>query len=226
MINKQDVADSLETNSSVVPAEIYANAVNAGTEEITQEDLNTPILSINQPTTQELAGRTLGYFHRSDTNRDYKEIDSNLVYVTTIEQEKYNKDGIEKVKVYYGFYAGTNEPFKLYVRGYSLQAHRAFQSEIARIKRIYAVPMFALTVRLTTEEKKGTIKESNKPFSVFMMKEFKVLEEAESKKPLIEMDPNRISFLFEALNRFKAVNTISNENDRIQNSEPLPWEDK
>ncbi len=217
-----DEALATKEQSALPSAEMYHNTINTGTEEITQEDLNTPTLSINQPTTQDLAGKHLGWFHRSDTNTDHETVDVNLIYVTTIEQETFNKDGMEKVKIYYGYYAGTNEPFKLYIRGWSLGAHRNFQTEIARIKRIFKVPMFALTIKLSTDEKKGTIKDTGKPYSVFMIKQFEILKD-EQGKPLIEMDSERIAFLFESATRFKELALVQSENDKAQN-EALPWE--
>jgi hypothetical protein len=213
-ITKQD--------TSITPSEMYQNTENTGTEEISQEDLNTPILSINQPSTQDLANKKLGYFHRSDTNEDLEEVQANLVYVTTTEQENYNKTGLEKVKIYYGYYADTFEPFKLFIRGWSLGAHKMFQTEISHIKRVQRVPMFALRVKLTTEEQKGTIKDSGKPYSVFKIK-FTILKDHTGRNPVIEMDTERISFLFESATRFKEAALIQTESDQEQ-SETLPWE--
>mgnify|MGYP001608539669 CR=1 FL=1 len=106
---------------------LYGGSVNIGTEEMGSEDLNTPILKIIQSNTQGIEYKQEGFFYRSDTNQTLESVKVNLIYVTTQEMENYNKTGLEKVKVYYGVYDGTFEPFKMFLRGWNLASHRDFQ---------------------------------------------------------------------------------------------------
>lgn len=200
--------------------------VNVGTEDISQEDLNTPILKIIQSTTQDLDLSELGKLYRSDTQQYVDTIDVNLVCLTTEENENYNKTAVEKVKVYYGFYAGTTQPFKLYIRGWSIGAHRYFQTEIQNIKNKFKIPMFALTINISTDEQKGTMKDSGKPYTTFKY-HFDILkdpEDASGQKPLIELNKERQGFLFEAALRFKEMATTVQSQKDADQGEPLPWE--
>lgn len=184
---------------------MYAGTVDTGTEEVGREDLNTPILKIIQSNSTGIENKKEGYFFRSDTKEQLKDVDVNFVYVTTTEQENYNKTATEKVKLYYGFYADTNEPFKMFVRGWSMAGHREFQSEVAMLKAKFKVPMFALKATLTTELKKGDIKETGKPYEVHKLV-CKIVKDPKDKsgiKPVVEMDPDRINFLFSAASKFK-----------------------
>jgi hypothetical protein len=230
--DEKDINDSLagEDNSTAsIPDEVEEDALanvdvdnelsnlygpkyaNAGTEEINQEDLNTPTLKVVQDNTKNLPDKRVGYYFRSDTGEQLPEVYVNFVSVTTKEQENYNKDGIEKVKVYFGFYQGTNEPFKFYMRGAALGTHRKFQSELVTYKNRMKIPMFALTVRLSTTQvtgktEKGVEYDVRRPV-------FDVVKT--TGKPEVERDPDRIGFLLEAVERFKQqAQTVEVENDR------------
>lgn len=182
-------------------ANLYgSNYANAGTEEINQEDLNTPTLKVVQDNTKNLPDKIVGHFYRSETGEQFPEVYVNFVAVTTKEQENYNKDGMEKVKIYFGFYQGTNEPFKFYMRGAALGTHRKFQSELMTYKNRLKIPMFALTVRLSTTQatgktQKGVEYDVRRPV-------FTIVKNGN--QPVIERDPERINFLLEAVDRFKA----------------------
>lgn len=202
-----------KTDNSV---SIYGD-VSIGTENITTEDLNTPVLKILQPTTQGIENKKDGAFYRSDTKQQYESVDVNLVYVTTSEVENYDKTGLEKVKIYYGYYFGTNEPFKMYVRGWGLASHRDFQTEVMRIKKRYKVPMLALTVQLTTEKQNGIITDTGKPYTIYKVI-FGIVKDIEG-NPLIEQDSQRVKFLIESASRFASISTPS-VNDELQNVNP------
>ncbi len=195
-----------------------ANMVNIGTEEVTQEDLNTPILKIIQSNTQDIADKKEGWFYRSDTQETLENVLVNLVYVTTIETENFNKTGQEKVKMYFGFYEGTNEPFKMYVRGWSLNGHRSFQSEVGMIKGKYQLPMFVLKVNLSTEKQQGTIKETGNPYTTYKLR-FEIAKDTTG-IPNIEQDVDRRKFLFDSVQKFKEVALVTSLNDEAQNEQP------
>ena len=201
---------------------MYQNAVNIGTEEITQEDLNTPILKIVQSTSQDIENKKDGSFYRTDLKEQFDTVKVNLVYVSTIENDNYNKTAKEKVKVYFGFYAGTNEPFKMYLRGWGIAGHRDFQTEVMSIKNKYQIPMLSLTVNLKTEKQTGTIQDTGKPYTIF--KPIFEIEKNEN-EPVIEMKTDRISFLVEASNRFREI-SLTSVNDEAQNEVPVNKEDK
>lgn len=191
-----------------------SNLVNIGTEEVSQEDLNTPILKIIQSTTVGIDNMKIGAYYRSDIKEQFDEVDVNLVYVTTEESENYNKTAMEKVKVYYGFYNGTNEPFKMYVRGWGLASHRNFQTEVVGIKNRFKVPMLSLTVVLKTEKQQGTIKETGKPYTTY--KPVFEIVKAEDGQPLVENDQERLGFLVKSVSKFSILTTPS-VNDEAQN---------
>lgn len=204
-----------ETNS---PAAMYRDSVNVGTEEVTQEDLNTPNLKILQPTTQGIPDKKDGFYYRSDLKEQLQSVDVNLVYVTTIEGDNYNKTDKERFKVYFGFYKDSKEPFKMFVRGWGLNDHRSFQTEIFSMKKRYNVPMLALAVQLTTHPQTGTIKESGRPYTIYRPL-FTIAKE--DGKPVIETDPERIAFLVEAAKRFKEIASTTSVNDENQNEIPV-----
>lgn len=200
-----------------VPQTLYKYDANIGTEEVTQEDFNTPMLKIIQPNTQEIPDKKDGAFYRTDTKEQLESVEVNLVYVTTKEVENYNKTGIEKVKIYFGFYKGTNEPFRMYFRGWLLADHRNFQTEVISIKNRYKVPMLALTVRMTTYKQTGVVKESGKPYT-----SYRPLLEVEKIDgvPVFEQDEDRVNFLVEAANRFKDIASLTSDSDDNQNEIP------
>lgn len=212
--------------SSLAVADMYKGVEKAGTEEISQEDLNTPTLKIVQQLTSDVENKKEGSLYRSDTGEQADHFDVNLVYVTTQEMDNYNKTAKEKVKVYFGYFAGTNEPFRMYIRGWSLANHRAFQTQVSVFQRKFKTPMFALTVRLATEKQEGNIKESGKPYKTYKMTFTPLLDARDQtgQMPQIEMNPDRIGFLFETVQRFKEAALVTSPSDDAQNGEDLPWE--
>ena len=207
----QHMNDLTKNENQVVPANLYKNA-NVGTESVTPEDLNTPVIKIMQPTTQGIDDMQIGAFYRTDTKQQYKELDVNFVAVSSLTVENFNKTGMENVKVYYGFYAGTNEPFKMYLRGWGLGTHRQFQTEVLGFKNKYNIPMLALTVTLKTEKQQGTL-EGGKPYTIY--KPVFDIVKFEDGTPVVEIDPKRVDFLLEAADRFS--NLPQSENDYEQN---------
>lgn len=135
------------------------------------------------------------------------------MYVSTLEVDNYNKTAKEKVKIYYGFFKGTNDPFKMYVRGWGLQKHRQFQSEVLYIKNKYRVPMLALSIKFTTEEQTGTVKDTGKPYITYKPV-FNI--QKENNKPMFEKGDKRITFLIDAAHRFREI-SLTSENDYKQN---------
>lgn len=207
--------DLTKNENQVVPQGLYKD-VNIGTESVTPEDLNTPVLKIMQPTTQGIDDMQIGAFYRTDTKQQYKELDVNLVAVSSQTMENYNKTGMENVKVYYGFFAGTNEPFKMYVRGWGLGSHREFQTEVLALKNKYNVPMLALTVALKTEKRQGTIQDTGKPYTIYSPV-FDIVK-FDDGVPVVEADPKRVDFLLEAADRFSRL--PQSDNDYEQNTIP------
>lgn len=190
-------------NSLAVASELYGTKyANAGTEEVSQDDINTPVLKLIQDSTKNLPDKKVGWFHRSDTGEQLETVDVNFVYVTTKEGLNYKKNAMEKYKVYFGFYTGNKEPFKMFIRGKSLASHRQLQSEILSYKNRHNLPMFALTVRLSSRQEIGTAKDG----SGYDIRQiiFTILKD-ENGTPIIETDPNRVGFLLEAVERFKGV---------------------
>lgn len=212
-------------------AEMYNGTVDAGTEEIDQSDLNTPTLKAIQDNTKNIENKKVGWFYRTDTKEQLETVDVNLVYVTTVEKENYERTAIEKVKVYYGYYSGTKEPFKMFVQGWNLASHRVLQTEITMYKNRYKVPMFALTLHLTTGIKSGQIKKTGKDYSIFQIIFNVVKNPKDTTKtmPLVEMNPERISFLFESAERFKALAAAGDakkddaEEVETKNREDMPF---
>lgn len=219
MVSKKDEQDITDVMKNEGKELALADITNVGTEEISQEDLNTPNLKIIQSNTQDVEDKKEGAFYRSDTRETLDEVLVNLVYVTTTMVENYNKTGQEKVKIYFGFYEGTNEPFKMYVRGWSLNGHRNFQSEVGMMKNKFKVPMLALKVNLSTEKQQGTIPESGKPYTIHKLK-FDVAKDTTG-APVLEEDPRRIGFLVEAAQKFKQVAMQAEAENGA--GEPLPF---
>ena len=193
---------------------LYGGSVNIGTEEMGSEDLNTPILKIIQSNTQGIEYKQEGFFYRSDTNQTLESVKVNLIYVTTQELENYNKTGLEKVKVYYGVYDGTFEPFKMFLRGWNLASHRDFQGEVSMIKRKHQVPMLALSVNLTTDKQAGTIADTGKPYTIYKIKFNIDKEDVEGNPPVVQEDSDRVKFLLGAYEKCKSV--VSRGSDRDQ----------
>lgn len=203
-------------------AKLYPSAVNIGTEEVTQEDINTPVLKIVQPNTQNIDNKKDGSFYRTDTQKQLDTVDVNLIYVTSAEVDNFNKTGKEKVKIYFGVYAGTEQPFKMYVRGWGLQAHRTFQTEVFSLKNMYQIPMLALKVTLSTEKQTGVIQDTGKPYTTY--KPVFSIQNNEDESPIIEKDEARIIFLVEAANKFKNIATTSSVHDEEQSEIPAKEE--
>lgn len=205
-------------NQTVSVSELYGESMmNAGTEEITSEDLNIPTLKLVQDNTKDLENKHVGWFCRSDTQEQMETVDVNLISVTTKVQENYKKDAMETVKIYFGYYAGTKEPFRMYLRGTSMQSHRMLQSEVLMYKNRYKIPMFALTVKLTSVQEKGNTKE-NVPYDIrkYLFEIVKV--PGDKSKPIVETNVDRVAFLYESVSKFKKVAEVIEEE-----GEPLPF---
>lgn len=211
-------------DTSITVASMYKGTVNAGTEEVSQEDLNTPTLRIIQKLSEvDIDNPHIGWFYRNDLKEEFETVDINLIYVTTVLSDNYNKTAKEKVKVYFGFYKDSKEPFKMFVRGWSMAGHRNFQSEVGMWKAKLHVPMFALMVRLSTVDQEGTMKDNGKAYNTKKLV-FTILKD-DNKQPIVEMNPDRISFLFEAVQRFKesalgVEEETQSVHDRAQNDNP------
>lgn len=185
------------------------NFKNAGTEEMDQSDLNTPWLILMQSNT-DIEGRIPGSYYRSDTKEMMESVSVNFVYVTNKVKNNEKKNIDEQYKEYYGFFQGTNEPFRMKMKGWGMGAHKELQTEIAVYKTKFNIPMFALTVELTSERKEGQTKEG---------KEYKIYKIVcsllkDGQLPVIEENPDRIGFLLEAVERFKKISPIEIEEEQ------------
>lgn len=214
--------DKLEaTKNTLAPVGMYPNA-NIGTENISSEDLNTPVLKIIQKTTEGAEDMQIGSYLLPDGKQE-KSVTASLVYVSTLVQENYQKTKEERIKVYYGFLSGTVEPFKMYIRGWGLASHRDFQTEVMRIKNEYGLPMLALEVTLTTEKIEGNISDSGKPYTTFKPV-FTITKDAKG-VPFVETDPERGRFLIEASKRFSELSETSKNDEKMNevNPEDIPF---
>lgn len=195
--------------------ELYGNSFkNAGTEEIDQSDLNTPSLILMQSNT-DIEDRIPGSYYRSDTKQMMKTVCVNFVYVTNKVKHNEKKNIDEPYKEYYGFFAGTNEPFRMKMKGWGLGAHRELQTEVSVYKSKLGVPMFALTVEISSERKEGITKKGEE------YKIYKIICDIhkDGKLPVIENDPDRVGFLLESIDKFKKFNPI--ENSEEEDSFPI-----
>lgn len=214
---------------------LYGSNVNLGTEEVGIQDVNTPTLKVVQATSTNINAPRLGSLYRTDMQEQMDDAYVNFVYVTTRESENYNRTAKEIQKIYFGFFTGTKEPFKMFLRGWGVSAHRALQTQIAHIKSKYKVPMLALTIRVSTRPQEGVITSEDgrgKPYRVYAP--VFTIEKTESGTPYIEENPERIAFLIEAASKFKGlamsdVELSESEHDEDQNDIPtnqsLPNED-
>lgn len=201
---EKEMSDSIAESEKNALA-IYGESVNLGTEQISQEDINLPTLKIIQSNTTDITNKIDGYFYRSDTQEQLKEVEVTFVYVDKKEVDNYTATGKDQVRIYYGFYSNTKEPFRFFIRtkSWSIQAHRDFQSFVAMVKGKYKVPMFALTVRLSTTPQQGILPDSNKPYTVHRLLITPLRDE--KGMPLIEKDSLRIGFLADSIQKFREV---------------------
>lgn len=199
--------------SDLVPTGLYPNP-NIGTENVGSEDLNTPVLKIIQKTTEGAEDLKIGSYLLPN-GEQAQEVPVNLVYVTTEQGENYNKTAMETYKVYYGFFSGTNEPFKMYVRGWGMASHRDFQTEVLSLKNKYQIPMLALEVTLKTEKQEGTIQDTGKPYTTYKPV-FEITKSVDG-VPFVEIDKNRVDFLIESAKRFSQLSSHESENDEKMN---------
>jgi len=208
-------------NGLSIPEGLYTNP-SIGTENVDSSDLNTPILKIIQKTTEGAENFKIGHYLLPNGSQE-ENVQVNLVFVSTEIGENYNKTGEEKKKVYYGFFANTNEPFKMYVRGWGLASHRDFQTEIMRIKNDYSLPMLALEIGLSTEKIEGTIASTGKPYTTFKPI-FNIVKDAKG-VPFVETDPERVKFLTEAAKRFAEISEQSKNDEKMNevNPEDVPF---
>lgn len=212
--DEQLAAQAVSESTEIVPTDFLQDTVNAGTEEMTTADMNTPTLSIIQKTSETgIKDPHIGYFYRKDTGEQMETVQVHMVYVTSVTGDNYNKTGVETKKIYYGFYKGTKEPFKLYVRGWSMNGHRNFQTEVALIKNKYRVPMFALDVTLSTKDENGTSVETGKPYTTKSIV-FTIAKKQDG-KPVTDMVLPYAEFLAASIDKFKEVSLV---NDRAEES--------
>ncbi len=182
-----------------------------GREEMGSEDFNIPYLILLQTGTDipELRGKSkTGYYYRSDTAEQIEKPLVTFVYVTNEERYNDKKKLTLKNKAYFGFYQNTQEPFKLRMSGFGFAAHKQLQTELSMYENRYEVPMFALTVELSSENKSGVTKDGEK-YNV--EKIVCSIVKNEDGTPNIELDPARIGFLAESIDRFKQVAPSSGE---------------
>lgn len=207
--------------SELAPVGLYPNP-NIGTENVSSDDLNTPILKIVQKTTEKVENMKIGSYLMPDGNQE-DSVSVNFVFVSTVVMENYNKTKTERVKVYYGFFSGTNNPFKMYVRGWGLASHRDFQTEVMRIKNDYQLPMLALEVTMTTEKQEGNIADTGKPYTTYKPV-FTITKDAKG-TPFVETDKARVDFLIEASQRFSAISEQSKNDAEMNevNPEDIPF---
>lgn len=209
--------DKIQKQDTELATLYTSDIAKAGTEEMGQEDLNIPYLILLQDNTKIPEIKTTkktGYYYRTDTTEQIELVEVNFVYVTT-EEKKDEKTGLMKIKkAYFGFYKGTTEPFKLRMSGWGLAAHKQLQTEVAMYQQRFNTPMFALTVKLTSENQQGVTKKGDKYDVEKIICEI-IRDPQDQTKPLIEKNPERINFLYESIDRFKKVAPLSNDDSDI-----------
>lgn len=222
---EETVSEMIKKEPASIPS-IYGSNANLGTEEMGVQDVNTPTLKVVQGTSHGIESPRLGSLYRTDLQEQMDDAYVNFVYVTTRESDNYNRTGKEAQKIYFGFFTGTQEPFKMFLRGWGNNAHRALQTQIAHIKAKYKIPMLALTIRVSTRVQEGVITSDDgrgKPYKTYVP--VFTIEKHENGTPFIEEDPERVSFLVQAAGKFKglAMNESElqeSEHDEEQNDIP------
>lgn len=209
-----EVKESLELTREKL-ATMYRDDVVAGTEDIGVDDLNIPQLKIVQSNKRiDLPnGKRAedGYYYRTDTKEQMEYVDVILLVVRKVYTLNFKKDATERQHIYFGVYDGTNEPFRMFCRGWSLAGSREFLTEVKMIQKKYKLPMYALKGRLTTTTKTGTMKEGGE-YSVYATV-FSILKDEGTGEPTAEDRPERVETLRRFVERFGAIEIRSVDED-------------
>jgi len=201
-------------------ATIFRNDVVIGTEDIGVDDLNIPQLKIVQPNKRiDLAnGKRAedGYLYRTDTREQMPYADVTLLVVRKVYTQNYKKDGMERQHIYFGVYDDTNDPFRMFSRGWSLEGSRAFMTEVKAIQKKFYYPMYALKVRVSTQPKSGVTKD-NAEYAVFSSV-FSILKDEETGEPMVEFREDRVQELRKFAEKFMAMEVNGMEDEDAENN--------
>lgn len=197
-------------------AEIFHANAKVGTSQMTSEDLEATSLlllqGLSNPSLPEGEDKKIGYFYRSDTMEQVKEIMVNILCFKKVWADNYKKTAQERKHIYYGSFEGSSDIFRMYVRGgWSLAGSRKFLSEVKRLQLKRGLPMFALKVRLSSAEVHGTMKDTGQPYAIPALV-MTVTKDAEG-NPNVETDMGRATWLKEMALNFESLNSSDEETE-------------
>ena len=211
--------ESLEMQRQRLAA-MYKDDVGAGTEDIGVDDLNIPQLKLVQSNKRiDLPnGKRAedGFYFRTDTKEQMEYVDVILLVVRKVYTLNFKKDGTERQHIYFGVYEGSNEPFRMFCRGWSLAGSREFLTEVKTIQGKYRLPMYALKLRLSSMPRSGTMKEGG-DYAVFSTV-FSILKDEETGAPMAEDRAERVEVLRRFVERFGAIEirSIDEEDEPVR----------
>ena len=187
-------------------AAMYRNDVGLGTEDISADDINIPQLKLVQPNKPyPLADGTRatdGWWYRTDTKEQIESPEVTILVVRKAYADNFKKTAKERQHIYFGIHEGTNDLFRMYARGWSLNGSREFVTQVKTIQSKYRVPMFALKVQLSSMPRSGQT-EDGAAYSVFSAV-FTILKD-EDGYPILEDRPKRVTILRELAKRFTEI---------------------
>jgi hypothetical protein len=215
----KEVIQTLAERSEAI-ANIYRGEESVGTEEVGAEELNIPSLKLVQgnkrPQLADGSKAEEGNWYRTDIQEQAKSYDVTLLVFRKTMGLNYKKDAQERKHIYFGLYAHTTEPFRMYCRGWSLSGSRAFLTEVKRLQAKYKIPMFALMVRMKSEGKTGTT-DDGADYSINSAV-FEIIK-GEDGLPIVETNADRVKILREFVDRFMTVNVEGTDEDSdVQNN--------
>lgn len=194
-VSKTDVMDLYHANRGL------------GTETVTPEDLETPTLKVTQSnskhTLQGGARPSLGMFYKTDEQKEYKSVEVNFLIVKKSMAENFNRNGLIRQHIFYGFYMDTMDPFRMFLTGYNLDGSRKLLTEVKRIERTLGFPMCSLRVRLTSKMLSVSAgKDSNQMNDIYVMVP-EILKDKDG-IPMVEENLDRAQFLIQSAKGFVA----------------------
>ena len=167
IIDPKDVEDSLNGSPitaseqldhelSVLPDDYFSNNANVGLEDMTAEDIPTPVLTLIQSTSrvrdEENRPYTPGMFYYKTTKSAAKELHVSILVATKQMLKSFNDDSAtERVYILLGAIMPKYLPFKMFLRGYGAGAARQFIGEVKALRR----PMYSLNVKLHSVQKEN-----------------------------------------------------------------------
>lgn len=202
---REESTQALEVTRQKAAA-MYRNDVGLGTEDISADDINIPQLKLVQPNKPYplVDGKraTDGWWYRTDTKEQIQNPEVTILVVRKAYADNFKKTAKERQHIYFGIHEGTNDLFRMYARGWSLNGSRDFVTQVKTIQSKYRVPMFALKVQLSNAPRSGKT-DDGAEYSVFSAV-FTILKD-EDGYPILEDRPERVTILRELAKRFTEI---------------------